>query len=140
VLLALDVDGVLLDPQRGGRGPWQVAFSERFGVDAARSDGTLFAGAWSDVITGARHVETALAEVLHELGWDMGVDAALQCWFEEDFVVEPAVLAAATTWSSSAIHWPWCPTRSHGEPGSSRSAWRRCSPSAAWHSRVTWAW
>jgi len=34
VLLALDVDGVLLDPQRGGRGPWQVAFSERFGVAA----------------------------------------------------------------------------------------------------------
>src|SRR5580692_11426939 len=45
VLLALDVDGVLLDPQRGGRGPWQVAFSERFGVDAGRLDGTLFAGA-----------------------------------------------------------------------------------------------
>ena len=34
-LLALDVDGVLLDPWRGGRGPWQLAFGERFGVDAA---------------------------------------------------------------------------------------------------------
>jgi FMN phosphatase YigB (HAD superfamily) len=103
VLLALDVDGVILDPQRGGRGPWQLAFGERFGVDAGRLDTTLFAGAWNDVITGARDVEAALAEALHELGWDMGVDAALQCWFEADFVVEPAVLAAATGWSELGI-------------------------------------
>jgi HAD superfamily hydrolase (TIGR01509 family) len=103
VLLALDVDGVILDPQRGGRGPWQVAFAERFGVDAGRLDGTLFADAWNDVIIGARDVEAALSEALHELGWDMGVDAALQCWFEEDFAVEPAVLAAATAWSELGI-------------------------------------
>ena len=103
MLLALDVDGVILDPERGGRGPWQVAFSERFGVDAGRLDGILFAGAWDDVITGERDIETALAEALHELGWGMGVDAALQCWFEEDFVVEPAVLAAATAWSELGI-------------------------------------
>jgi HAD superfamily hydrolase (TIGR01509 family) len=103
VLLALDVDGVILDPQRGGRGPWQAAFGERFGVDAGCLDGTLFAGAWNGVITGERDVETALAEALHQLGWDMGVEAALQCWFEEDFVVEPAVLAAATAWSELGI-------------------------------------
>ena len=103
MLLALDVDGVILDPERGGRGPWQVAFSERFGVDAGRLDGILFVGAWDDIITGERDIETALAEALHELGWGMGVDAALQCWFEEDFVVEPAVLAAATAWSELGI-------------------------------------
>jgi FMN phosphatase YigB (HAD superfamily) len=98
-LLALDLDGVILDPQRGGRGPWQLAFSERFGVDARRLDETLFATVWAEVITGKCPIETALNEALQELGWVMSVDAALQCWFEEDFVTEPDVMAAATAWS-----------------------------------------
>src|ERR1700722_13472642 len=90
VLLALDIDGVLLDAGRGGRGPWQVSFGERFGVDPRRLNDTLFATSWPDVITGRRPVEAALAEALAALGWDMGVEAALQCWFEEDFVVDPS--------------------------------------------------
>jgi hypothetical protein len=137
-LLALDVDGVILDPERGGRGPWQLAFSERFGVDAGRLDETLFAGAWADVITGKRPVESALNEALQELGWGMGVDAALHCWFEEDFVTAPAIMAAATTWSQLGIPLAWSPTRSPGGPGSSRTASRRSSASAGSRSRVTW--
>lgn len=102
-LLALDVDGVLLDSQRGGRGPWQDAFGERFGVDARRLDETLFAAPWADVVTGRRPVESALADALQHLGWDIGVEAALDCWFEEDFVVEPAVLAAAGAWCEQGV-------------------------------------
>jgi FMN phosphatase YigB (HAD superfamily) len=102
-LLALDVDGVLLDPQRGGRGPWQAAFSERFGVDARLLDSTLFAAPWADVITGRRPVESALTAAFEALRWDIGVEDALQCWFEEDFVVDPAVLGAATTWSGLGV-------------------------------------
>jgi FMN phosphatase YigB (HAD superfamily) len=101
--LALDVDGVILDPQRGGRGPWQLAFGERFGVDARRLDETFFASAWAEVITGKRPVESALSEALLELGWGMGVDAALQCWFEEDFVTAPEVVAAATAWAQLGV-------------------------------------
>jgi len=102
-LLALDVDGVLLDPQRGGRGPWQAAFSERFGVDARLLDSTLFAAPWADVITGRRPVESALTAAFEALRWDIGVEDALQCWFEEDFVVDPAVLGAATTWPGLGV-------------------------------------
>jgi FMN phosphatase YigB (HAD superfamily) len=102
-LLALDVDGVILDPQRGGRGPWQLAFGERFGVDARRLDETFFASAWAEVIIGKRPVESALHEALQELGWSMGVDAALECWFEEDFVTTPDVMAAATAWAQLGI-------------------------------------
>jgi FMN phosphatase YigB (HAD superfamily) len=103
VLLALDVDGVLLDAGRGGRGPWQVSFGERFGVDPHRLNDTLFAANWPDVVTGRRPVEAALAEALAALGWDMGVEAALQCWFEEDFVVDASVVAAATQWSNRGV-------------------------------------
>ena len=102
-LLALDVDGVLLDAARGGRGPWQVAFGERFGVDARRLDDALFATRWTGVIVGNTPVEEALAGALDELGWAMGVEAALECWFEEDLVVDPAVLEAATGWAALGI-------------------------------------
>ncbi len=98
--LALDVDGVILDPERGGRGPWQAAFSARFRVDGSRLDETLFTAAWADVITGRRAVESALADAFDELGWDMGVEAALQCWFEEDFFVEPTVMEAVNAWAA----------------------------------------
>jgi hypothetical protein len=99
VLLARDVDGVLLDTGRSRRGLWQASFGERFGVDPRRLNDTLFAAPWPDIVTSRRPVEAALAEALAALGWDMGVEAALQCWFEEDFVVDPAVVAAATQWS-----------------------------------------
>lgn len=66
-------------------------------------DETLFASSWADVITGKRSVESALHDALQELGWGMGVDAALQCWFEEDFVTAPEVMAAATAWAQLGI-------------------------------------
>lgn len=103
VLLALDVDGVLLDPTRSGRGSWQVAFGERFGVDAGRLDGALFATDWPEVVVGRRTVEDALADALEELDWEMTVDAALACWFEEDFVIAPAVLEMATAWAGRGV-------------------------------------
>jgi hypothetical protein len=40
---------VLLDAGRGGRGPWQVSFGERFGVDPRRLDDTLVAAPWTAV-------------------------------------------------------------------------------------------
>jgi putative hydrolase of the HAD superfamily len=101
VLLALDVDGVLLDPDRGGRGPWQAAFSERFGVDAARLDHALFATSWAEVVVGRRSVESALGDALDALGWTMGVEAALRCWLEEDFAPDPAVVTAASAWAAA---------------------------------------
>src|SRR5580698_4183043 len=102
-LLALDVDGVLLDAGRDGRGSWQVSFGERFDVDPRRLNDTLFAAPWPDVVTGRRPVEAVLAEALASLGWDMGVEAALQCWFDEDFVVDPEVVAAARQWSEHGV-------------------------------------
>jgi HAD superfamily hydrolase (TIGR01509 family) len=66
-------------------------------------DETLFAAPWAEVVTGRRPVESALADALRELGWEMGVEAALDCWYEEDLVVQPAVLAAATAWAEQGV-------------------------------------
>ena len=102
-VVALDVDGVLLDPGRGGSGPWEVAFSQRFGVDANRLDQAYFQGAWRDVIVGRDPIETTLSAAMQGLGWDIDVDDALRCWFEADFVVDPEVVYAANDWSRRGI-------------------------------------
>jgi putative hydrolase of the HAD superfamily len=103
VVVALDVDGVLLDPRRGGRGPWQVAFSQQFGVDANLLDQAYFQTAWPDVIVGRDPIETTLSAAMQDLGWNIDVDDALSCWFEADFVVDPEVVDAANDWSRRGI-------------------------------------
>jgi putative hydrolase of the HAD superfamily len=103
VVVALDVDGVLLDPGRGGRGPWQVAFSQQFGVDADLLDQAYFRRAWREVIVGRDPIETTLGAAMRGLGWDIGVEDALSCWFEADFVVDPEVVEAANHWSRRGI-------------------------------------
>jgi putative hydrolase of the HAD superfamily len=99
-VLALDVDGVLLDPGRGGLGSWQSELESRFGVDADRLRTAFFEPAWPDVIVGRRAIEPALAAALHDLGWAMTVDQLLACWFEADLVVEPEVVAVARAWTA----------------------------------------
>jgi putative hydrolase of the HAD superfamily len=103
VVVALDVDGVLLDPARDGRGPWQVAFSQQFGVDADLLDQAYFRRSWPEVIVGRQAVETTLAAAMQDLGWDIGVEDALRCWLEADFVVDPEVVEAANHWSRDGI-------------------------------------
>ncbi len=95
VTLALDVDGVLLDPDRGGLGSWRHEVAVRFGFDSSQLSSVFFKRVWTDVVTGARPIEPALADALDELGWEVSVEELLGCWFEADFVVDPEVVDAA---------------------------------------------
>jgi putative hydrolase of the HAD superfamily len=94
VVLALDVDGVLLDSNRGGLGTWHNEVGKRFGVDAARLSPVFFRRVWRDIVVGSLPIEPALAEAIDELGWNMSVDELLDCWFEADFVVDGEVVDA----------------------------------------------
>jgi putative hydrolase of the HAD superfamily len=91
-VLALDVDGVLLDPTGGGRGGWQQVLEERYAVDAGRLRSAFFERTWPEVIVGRRPVEPALAAAIGELGWPMTVEDLLACWFEADFTVDNEVV------------------------------------------------
>jgi putative hydrolase of the HAD superfamily len=84
--LILDVDGVLLDAMRGGRGSWKYEFSSRFNVDADELREAFFEPYWDDIIVGKRDIVPALSAALHSLRWDIDVEDALVCWFEADFV------------------------------------------------------
>ncbi len=99
VVVALDVDGVLLDSERGGVGSWQLAVADQFGVDPSELDRSFFERWWPDVIVGRLSIEEALETVIREEAWSLSVDALLECWFEADYWPCPDVIAAANAWS-----------------------------------------
>ena len=58
--LALDVDGVLLDPDRNGAGHWTNELTARFGIERAQLRESFFMNSWDDVVNGRRSVEDGL--------------------------------------------------------------------------------
>lgn len=102
-MLALDVDGVLLDPDRAGRGRWQEVLRESYGLEPASLDSVFFQRSWSEVIVGREPVESALARALSELGWGIDVEALLQIWFEADLEIDDDVVRAVNDWAASGV-------------------------------------
>ncbi len=84
--LALDVDGVLLDIDRGGRGPWTNELKAQFGIEPALLHEAFFRRNWTDIIVGRRSVEDGLAEALAQIGTTTDVESVLACWFDADYV------------------------------------------------------
>jgi putative hydrolase of the HAD superfamily len=103
VVLALDVDGVLLDPHRGGRGPWTQALAEDSGVDAAQLQPAFFRKGWRDILTGKIDIEVALSAAIGELGWTLDAREVLRRWFEADFVVDYDVVDAVNGWAAEGV-------------------------------------
>jgi putative hydrolase of the HAD superfamily len=101
VILVLDVDGVILDSERGGKGRWQSVLREKHAVDPSLLDEVFFQRAWSDVIVGREPIEPALARALRELDWKIDVETVLSCWFEADFEVNHEVVRAVNGWTTA---------------------------------------
>ena len=93
--LALDVDGVLLDPERHGAGHWTDDLAACFGIARPQLREAFFTRSWDDVLNGRRAIEDALAEALETVGTDISVDDVLECWFEADFAVVDRAVALA---------------------------------------------
>ncbi len=93
--LALDVDGVILDPDRGGEGHWTNALEGRFDISRPQLRAEFFTQDWDDVINGRLMIEVAMGDALARIGSDAGVEEVLECWFESDFVVRPTAIDLA---------------------------------------------
>jgi putative hydrolase of the HAD superfamily len=99
VVLALDVDGVVVDSERGGLGKWHREVEQRWGVDITELQREFFQPSWPNIVRGKQPIEPVLTAALQELGWPMTAEELLACWFEADFVVDHDVVAAAAAWS-----------------------------------------
>jgi len=94
-ILALDVDGVLLDPERHGAGNWSDEVETRFGITRAHLRDAFFTPSWDDVINGRRPIEDALGEALESIDTGASVDDVLDCWFDADYAVIDRAVALA---------------------------------------------
>ncbi len=94
-VLALDVDGVLLDPERGGLGNWTTEMERSFGITRLQFREAFFMRSWDDVVNGRRPVEAAVAEALAGLDADVEVEDFLAVWFVADFVPIDAAIDLA---------------------------------------------
>lgn len=83
--LALDVDGVLLDPGRNGDGHWTNELTARFGIERVQLRESFFMNSWDDVVNGRRTVEDGLGEALALIGTTVDVESVLSCWFDADY-------------------------------------------------------
>jgi putative hydrolase of the HAD superfamily len=99
-VLALDVDGVLLNPSPAGRGSWQQVLEDKYGKSTGELQSTFFEQVWTDVMVGRQAIEPALEEALTSLGWPCGVEEFLADWFEADFVLNDEVVEAALSWTA----------------------------------------
>ncbi len=83
--LALDVDGVLLDPDRNGNGRWTNELTARFGIEEMQLREAFCTQSWDDILIGRRSIEDGLAEALAQIGAEVGVESVLSCWFDADY-------------------------------------------------------
>jgi len=91
-ILALDVDGVLLDPERSADGHWTNELERRYGITRVQLRQAFFTRSWDDVVNGRLDIEPALWAALEEIGSTVSVDDVLSCWFDADFVpIEKAI-------------------------------------------------
>jgi putative hydrolase of the HAD superfamily len=98
-VLALDVDGVLLDPELGGEGTWQEVLGRRHGIDTTLLDEAFFIPHWADIVVGRKPIEPVLSEVVAELGWPLTGEQFLSEWMETDCAIDQAVVAEALGWA-----------------------------------------
>jgi len=93
--LALDVDGVVLDPDRQGDGHWTNALEARYGITRPELRAAFFMREWDDVVNGRVAIEAAMGSALMSIGSDVEVEDVLDCWFESDFAVRPSAVDLA---------------------------------------------
>ena len=83
---ALGVDGVLLDPDRGGDRHWAKDLKRRNGTTRPQLRDSFFMRSWDDVVNRRRPIEDALTEAPQLIGPSAPVEDVLSCWSDADYV------------------------------------------------------
>ena len=102
-LLAVDIDGVLLDSERGGDGFWQTTLHERFGISSDDLVARFFEPHWPAIVIGREALLPALAEVLAELDDSLDPVEFVRHWFDTDFVMNLDVVQLVASWARRGV-------------------------------------
>jgi FMN phosphatase YigB (HAD superfamily) len=97
-VLALDIDGVLLDPERGGAGPWDSNLLEDTCVDPVVLHREFFVPYWSQVVSGALPLIPTLDAALKSIGSETRAAQLVEYWLASDFCPRTEFVHAAQTW------------------------------------------
>ena len=87
-VLMLDVDGVLLSDAR----PWNSNLERDLGISPRKLQDNFFAKHWHKIVIGKAEIEPLLDEALRNMRAHISAEALLTYWFENDAVVDQAVL------------------------------------------------
>jgi putative hydrolase of the HAD superfamily len=101
--LALDVDGVLLDSDRGVAGHWSCELERRHGITRTQLREAFFDRCWDDIVNGRRAIEDGLTEALEVIGASVDCESVLSCWFEADSVPVNSAIALAKRVAQSGV-------------------------------------
>jgi putative hydrolase of the HAD superfamily len=102
-LLVLDMDGVVVTAQPGGRRTyWYERLRQDLAIDPALLQERFFEPHWDAVVRGGRGLLGTLAPVLERINPGVSAEALISYWFRHDSRVDQQVLAFAGTWVGAA--------------------------------------
>ncbi len=102
-VIALDIDGVLLDSSPAGRGSWQEVLEHRYEVCRQELVENFFEPHWQQIVTGQASIEPVLSQVLTQLRWPMETRELIDFWFEADYHPNHHVIRAVQQWHRRGI-------------------------------------
>lgn len=100
MILALDVDGVVVTGHRNG-GHWNRDVERLFGVSPLTLQEQFFRPHWPAIVTGEKMMMPVLENIWPELRVTASAQDFVDHWFAADSAVDAAVLGFVDEWRSS---------------------------------------
>lgn len=97
-ILALDVDGVLINADKRGR--WSDTIEADLGLTAGSMQERFFKPHWQEIVCGKKPVRPFLAAFLEEEGAGITAETLLSYWHERDSLLEDLVWLEAQGWKA----------------------------------------
>lgn len=112
-VIALDVDGVLIDPTRAGAGNWLDTVGPRHGITREHMVPFFQKDRFGQAVLGRVDVIDVLADYFATIGAEVDAAAFLEDWLAEDLVVNEEVASAAEEWNRAGATIVLATTQEH---------------------------
>jgi putative hydrolase of the HAD superfamily len=86
-VIIFDADGVLNHSKRR----FSILLAEKYGISVEKTS-SFFEGPFQDCLTGDADLKEVIFPYLDKWGWDKGVDALLEYWFQQEHNVDEKII------------------------------------------------